>query len=393
MKKRWRFQLLAAGFILALLLSAVGCTASVPPDSSAPGEATVTEKAISTTNPSFSTAENNTTSETTGASSAATIEPSETGTRQTSVTTTTVTATTAAPSEDIRLQQQGFGFYGLDYMNNPDAFQRMLDSDYVNTFFLGRSHHTIDTLLNGLRRIDAAGKTAWLNISEAMYIYWGDRTELDANWQANLDLVMRRVEEEGLSRSVRGIYFDEPFLCKIDKASFIQVTKYFRETYPDKGVFACFSVTPIQPSLWKPDFPVVELDAESGRYLTDAAYDYYGDVRTQGAVFDSLTANLKRRLGREDVRIWYVPCTMNHCGQTDELYSIVHVQDLYRRLKKEKNPGGILCYTYYTFPLEVEALGNIGLDQLLAPTNPSRWNDLEYVLKNVGKDIVNQFFK
>ena len=132
MKKRWRFQLLAAGFILALLLSAVGCTASVPPDSSAPGEATVTEKAISTTNPSFSTAENNTTSETTGASSAATIEPSETGTRQTSVTTTTVTATTAAPSEDIRLQQQGFGFYGLDYMNNPDAFQRMLDSDYVN---------------------------------------------------------------------------------------------------------------------------------------------------------------------------------------------------------------------------------------------------------------------
>lgn len=299
---------------------------------------------------------------------------------------------TQAPKPDGRLEKQGFGFYGLDYQNNPEAFQDALDNDWVNTFFLGRSHHTIDTLLEGLRRIDRAGKTAWLNISEAMYIYYGTHTVLDDNWQQNLDFVMTRVKEEGLYRSVRGIYWDEPFLCKIDKASFIRVTKYFRETYTDKGIFICFSVTPIVPSMWRPDYPVVELDAEAGRYLTDVAYDYYGDAVSGKAQFDRLTSELKRRIGRSDVRIWYVPCTMSYQGRTDEAFSINHINELYKRLQLEANPGGIMCYTYYTFPMEIEALGNIGLDNLLAKGDPDRWSDLEYRMQTIGREIVRRRF-
>lgn len=410
MRRHEKHRLRHLGWLLSLWLTlamlAGGCGRPPAAESGASAISTQTsgqsagetETSAMTTEEQSSTFSTNTTKTTsrpttTRGSRKTTSGRATTVSRTTQATTTaTQTTTTAAPVDDGRLEKQGFGFYGLDLQNNPEAFQRMLESDYVNTFFLGRSHLTIPNIIAGLEKIDAAGKTAWLNISECFYAYYGTHTELQSTWKENLHKVMDAVEKAGLMRSVRGIYWDEPFLCKIDKESFIQVTKYFRETFPDKGIFICLSVTPIMPSLWKPDYPVEELDAEVGRYLTDIAYDYYADVRTAGDTFDELTAEMKRRLGRDDIHIWYVPCTMSYGGNTDELYSIAHVQGLYERLLKQENPGGIMCYTYYTFPAEIEALGNIGLDELLAPDNPNRWNDLEFVLQNTGRAIIDKPF-
>lgn len=408
-RRRYLVGLLSLGLILVVLAGGCGRPPAVETGSSASasipvsGEntegsavfGTLTEEQDSTFTVNTTKATSCLTTTRGGGSKSTIPRPETTSTvrRDTTVNRTVqATTTTAPPVDDGRLEKQGFGFYGLDLQNTPEAFRRLLESDYVNTFFLGRSHLTVPNIIAGLKQIDAAGKTAWLNISECFYAYYGTHTELQPLWKENLHKVMDAVEKEGLMRSVRGIYWDEPFLCKIDKKSFVQVTKYFRETFPDKGIFICLSVAPIMPSLWKPDYPVEELDAEAGRYLTDIAYDYYADVRTQGDTFDELTAEMKRRLGRDDIHIWYVPCTMSYGGQTDELYSIEHVQGLYDRLLKQENPGGIMCYSYYTIPPEIEALGNIGLDQLLAPDNPERWNDLEFVLQRTGRAIVNKPF-
>lgn len=292
------------------------------------------------------------------------------------------------PGAGSRLEGVGFAFYGLDISVNEAPFREIVKSDYCNTFFVVGSHHTMDVILAGLREIDKNKKTAWLNVAGSFYTFYGTHTVLNPDWKKNISTIMDKIEEEGLMGSVRGIYFDEPFLWKIDKESFMMVTKYFRETYTGKGIFVCFSVAEISPQLWKPEWPVVELDQEIGKYLTDVAYDYYADAQTEKQAFNTLTADMKRRMGRDDFKIWFVPCTMSYLGKTDEAYSIEHVNSLYRRLKIEKNPGGLACYTYYTIPKEIEPLGNIGLDQLLAPDNVNRWNNLDRLLQAVGKEIM-----
>ena len=48
-----------------------------------------------------------------------------------------------------------------------------------------------------------------------------------------------------------------------------------------------------------------------------------------------------------------------------------------------------MCFTYYTFPREVEALGNIGLDHLYGQ-NPedAKWQKLHDEILRIGKECV-----
>ncbi|MHB1453856.1 MAG: hypothetical protein ACYCYM_07890 [Saccharofermentanales bacterium] len=292
---------------------------------------------------------------------------------------------------DNRLNSLGIGFYGMDGDINPQEFNKLLNSNYCNTFLIGRSQHTIENIVKNLRQINNYGKTAWLGIAECMFNYYSGYTIQDPSWQANLDLVMDRIELEGLTHCVRGIYFDEPFLGRISRADFIEVTQYFRQTYPGKGIYACFSVGEVCPSIWYPDYTIDTLDAGSGAYLTDIAFDYYEDVRIPAnlADYNTITAEMKSRMGRSNVKIWYTPCTMSYRGATDENHAIAHFNNMYARLQGENSPGGLMNYTYYSIPLEIEPLGNIGLDWLFAPANQYRWATLETNVKSTGRKIAD----
>ena len=64
----------------------------------------------------------------------------------------------------------------------------------------------------------------------------------------------------------------------------------------------------------------------------------------------------------------------------------------YRVLKEEKTAGGLMCFTYYTFTAEEEALGNIGLDKLCDSAYNYNWNRLAERVREIGREIVSGKF-
>ena len=46
-----------------------------------------------------------------------------------------------------------------------------------------------------------------------------------------------------------------------------------------------------------------------------------------------------------------------------------------------------MCFTYYTFTPDEEALGNIGLDKLSDPSYKNYWPKLVERVKEIGREI------
>ena len=131
----------------------------------------------------------------------------------------------------------------------------------------------------------------------------------------------------------------------------------------------------------------MSFDPETLAYTTDAGYDMYWDVRGDGILhFEKVAASLKTRFGRDDFKVWYVPCIMNYWGNKDEAYALAHTEAMYDFLKKEKHPGGLLCYAYDILDHDGE-IGNIGFHEMRdAAENP--WHKLETRLIEIGMEMI-----
>lgn len=84
--------------------------------------------------------------------------------------------------------------------------------------------------------------------------------------------------------------------------------------------------------------------------------------------------------------------SMPKAGDKTEEHCIEHLENCYQVLKKEENPGGLMCFTYYTFTTEEEALGNIGLDKLSNPMYNQYWKRLVDRVKAIGWEIFSGKF-
>ncbi len=282
----------------------------------------------------------------------------------------------------------GFGFYGVDPMK-PGYSEEVLASDYINVAF---AYGPVERMTESVRRIREQGKTCWLGTYDYVFVKQPDgRSALQPAFRENLTRLMDALAEAGVDDCVRGIYFDEPFLCRVGKEDFIEATKFYRTTYPEKGIYICFSVTPLCPELWDPGYPVPLLDEESCRYLTDVGYDFYDDYADNVAWYEKLTARLYEVTKNLDVRYWFTPCAMCYKGRSTEQNSIEQTNALYEMLKASPRPGGIMCYSYWTIPPELENLGNINLDILFDESNPNRWSRYQARLMEIGREIVGGF--
>lgn len=282
-----------------------------------------------------------------------------------------------------------FGFYHVDPLLNQNVFEKLLDSDYVNCFVLTRGFESRFKIAEGAKKVKNHNKYAWLMISEAIFNFYPDRTELRQDWKTNTQEIVRLIREEGAWESILGFYFDEPYLWRITAEEFRQVTMYLQSAF-QKRVFACFSIGAVSPSVWNdPSRIKQQVDAYNCQYLTDIAYDMYAPYNA--SLYQSVSNEMKQRMGnRSDLKVWYIPSTMNYLGNKTQQYSIDHLNGMLDLLNKESNPGGLLCFTYYTFPKEVEALGNVGLDILLNPDNKEYWSSLSDRIKEIGKEICNK---
>lgn len=307
-----------------------------------------------------------------------------------SKTTATSKAGTSGSSSPTSANpdQVYFGIYHVDPLMNNAEFQKELNEPYINCFFLSRGYDSRQQIADGARAAQAHGKKVWLSIGEAIFNYYSDRTELNESWKQRVDDIMTLIRKENGSDSVLGFYFDEPDIWRISSECLHDVSMYLRTQYPGKRVFVCFSIGCITPDIWTDTSRIKEqLNPYEGQYLTDVAFDYYAPYNH--SQYRYIADTMEQKLGnRPDLKIWYIPATMNYLGNKTESYTLLHLQGMEDLLKEEKNPGGLMCYTYHTFPADQEALGNIGLDNLLNPSYKDYWPELGNLIQTVGKQVI-----
>lgn len=385
MRKK-RSLLLLALFLIALLGS---CAKAVDPSSSTsrPMDSPTTKASLPnpSTNSSAGTSTSVSLSGPTGSLTTRNTTQSANTTARTTKSTTR--RTTGTPADDAR--QVYFGAYHVDPLMRNDVFEELLDSNYVNCFFLTRGYYNRHQIAEGAQKVKAHQKKAWLMISEAIFNFYEDRTERIDNWKSQVEEIVNLIKQEDAFDAVLGFYFDEPYLWRI-KPEWLREVSFYLQTQYNKRVFVCFSVGEVAPRIWNdPSRIQQQIDAYYGQYITDVAYDMY--MGYDYSLYKSVADEMKRRMGnRADLKIWYIPCTMDYLGDKQEGYAIEHLNGMYSLLKEESNPGGLMCYTYHTYSTAEEPLGNVGLDHLLDPGYKKYWPRLGSRIQEIGREIINK---
>lgn len=290
----------------------------------------------------------------------------------------------------MNMQQNkvGFGYYRMGSVDTGllEALEEEFSKGHINTYITGMAPYSFADTVTVLKKLQALGGKSWLGIAETAFLF-ARPVQLVKGWEASLKAMMDTLAAEGLMDTVLGFYFDEPMLCGVTKADFRDVTGCLRKTWPDLRILTIFATNAISPDVWSSgdDHP---LDPDTTQYLTDAGYDMYWDVRDGGIEpYKKVNADLKTRLGREDVRIWYVPCIMSYHGTSDEAYALAHLEAMYRFLQEEKNPGGLLCYAYDIADHDGD-VANIGYRELRDRAE-NAWTALEQRLQQIGRELIN----
>lgn len=210
------------------------------------------------------------------------------------------------------------------------------------------------------------------------------------NWQESIEQRVAKLKEQGLWDYVLGFDFDEPML-HVSNDKFFKVSEYLSKYGKrQRALFSNYEILEgSHPRSEDPEFGMEAhlIDKETCKYLTDIGADEYWclDYDTRKSVYDEM----KRRIGRDDVYIWYVPCTWaffgNRLGQD---HCIKHLDLCYRMLQEEKNPGGLVCYNWVSF--KNNGAEGESLDWKFAEENKSRWYRLEEHMIEIGNEIIKK---
>lgn len=205
------------------------------------------------------------------------------------------------------------------------------------------------------------------------------------NWQELIEEQVAKLKANGLWDYVLGFDFDEPML-HVSNDKFFKVSEYLsRYGKRQRAIFSNYEIFEGRhPRSDDPEFGMIShlIDKETCKYLTDIGADEYfsTDYDVRKACYDEM----KRRIGRDDVYVWYVPCTWTYSNRLGQAHCIKHLEFCYKMLQEEKNPGGLVCYNWYSFN------NGTGLDWQLAEENKSRWERLEERMVEIGNEIIKK---
>lgn len=298
-----------------------------------------------------------------------------------------------------------FGIFHTAYERSNDAFYKFVNNDYVNVFIVESYYKSKEfaVSMDEIKRhpeksafiaVTALGfksqnKVTIADTGEVISEFNPD-TQFDDNYKQNIDCFIDYIKEKGWYDSVEGFYMDEPLLWNITNDDLEKFTGYFRTVAaPEKRFFICFSIAGVAPEFWTIN-NVKPITPKSAKYITDIAFDMYHAWSDDYAKI--LDIMLKNAGNREELKVWMIPCTMNYRGDKDEKHCLNHLNGCYETLKKLKNPGGLMCFTYYTFAPNEEALGNIGLDKLSKPDYKFYFPKLIDRIKEIGFEICSGKF-
>lgn len=226
------------------------------------------------------------------------------------------------------------------------------------------------------KQVKEWGGMAWLYVVEP-YQRGSTSLEFTESYDANLKAKVQAYKDAGVWDIIAGFETEE-ITTRITHEQFKKFTKYLRDQWPEKRILACTSPYEIEGRTIG-SFVIEPMDYESFAYVTDIGFDMYHTA--DYAEHEALLKDMKQKLGRKDVRIWFFPCTYKYWDSTSEDYMIKSLDIAYDLLMKEENPGGIYMYTWQTY-------GSPGLDNLLDPNGEYKYTRLANRIIEIGKEIL-----
>ncbi len=301
----------------------------------------------------------------------------------------------------------GLGFYHLDpRWTTYEEFDWFADQGYINSYVLSAETPTLSGVVGGAQKAMENGSQVWLTLP----IFLSCEQSI-SEYMEGIQKKVNTLKDKDVWESVVGFHWDEPLLNKKHtNQDLYDMTKALRNEYGLRinPVFSVYETVGIRGNMQDPEGNTI-LQEFATEYLTDIGFDSYGyDFRrpyteaqseklvTLGEKFEGIDSTetyykfffnkLKERVINKDAKIWVYPCAytpFTWAGITaDEDYCAAHLKGLTKILLEEKNPGGILCYTYKTWSRHHK-----GMDVLLQKDNPDRWVKFEQAMREVYDQI------
>lgn len=244
----------------------------------------------------------------------------------------------------------------LDSVKNQIKFQDAIDGDEYNVFLMGRHEIPDEKQFDEYcTKIYEAGKRFFLFDSTQL---WNG----SAGYAVHKDIYVRlhQMKETLRSKSYYdaflGYYVDEPLLLGIPLTELYEASKAFRTTFPDKRFMVVFSAAGISTE-YDIGAGKDRLTREGGEYITDIGFDIYGAF---GDYWNDIWDTMTEMFEGQDKNYWAVPMVMNYRGRVTEDDAIGSLEGCWNVVKNAKDGMGMMLYNAYTYPAEVENIGNIG---------------------------------
>lgn len=391
--KVWRLLLP----VVLILYSMTGCN-SLPDVSSAPADPTTSTSASSTSTAAQTEALS--TDEIPGLTSAQTTDAYETDAPPTALVTqapsaeepapptdplgttaSTAEATTTQPAYEVELSPEehapandkvGLSIYhmAIGEWNELAGDSSMEEAEFINYYSAGS--------IAEMKAIKEQGGMAWYRITNPYASR--DTLEFNDGFEEGILAIAEAYKAAGVWDTLAGFDFEE-IGCSVTGDQFIKLTKFLKETFPDKRLFAVLSYYEVVEGSAPAGWQVMPMTYENYGYITDIGYDWYGNNTYEAN--KELTELMKKQLGRSNVRIWFLPCVYGMFETTTQEYMMTSLETCYRLLKEQENPGGLWLYTFRTF-------GNTpGLDQLLDPAlEGNAFDELKARITEIGHEII-----
>lgn len=240
------------------------------------------------------------------------------------------------------------------------------ESDFMNYYYFNN--------IATAKKVKEIGGVGWIYVRSP----FENRETLTfkSTWLSDFEATIEAYKFAGLWDVVAGFHTEE--ICnQITGEQFRVLTKYLKDTCPEKRIFACLSVYEVQ-GYGPAGVQTAPMSYRDYGYVTDIGFDWYG-VKSYDE-HKNLLETMKSNIGRKDVRIWFYPCTYG--SNTSENYMIEHLNMCYKLLMEQENPGGLDLYTWQTWDSN-----SAGLDRLLDPDLTYNYERLAKRIVEIGKEI------
>lgn len=273
-------------------------------------------------------------------------------------------------------QQIGMMIY---HYNNLGAWNDLTKGKYGDESEFLNYYHINDVI--EAKKVKESGGMFWMTMTNPFPNKDRKALNFKAGWEDSLRVVLDAYKSMGIWENFAGFHTEE-IMMSMSGEQFRIMTKFLRDNWPDKRIYACLSLYELNGA-----WPGNEMDPMTYKtygYVTDIGFDCY---HTNDYVFLKSKVNqMKEQLGRNNVRIWFYPCTYGFTENED--YMIEHLNVCYRLLLEEENPGGLDLYTWKTW-----SAGAVGLDRLLDPDLNYNYEKLAKRIVEIGKEIMKNPYR